>query len=67
MNSDIQKYYLDAIISTLLCLIVVRGYIAFFQIFHPQNHFIVTLPFYQNEKLEPTPTFRYQLLHIRLF
>ena len=57
MNSDIQKYYLDAIISTLLCLIVVRGYIAFFQIFHPQNHFIVTLPFYQNEKLEPTPTF----------
>ena len=67
MNSDIQKYYFDAIISTLLCLIVVGGYIAFFQIFHPQNHFIVTLPFCQNEKLGPTPTFHHQLLHIRLF
>ena len=59
MNSDIQKYYLDAIISTFLCLIVVGGYIAFFQIFYPQNHFIVTLPFYQNVKLGLTPVFHY--------
>ena len=29
---------------TLLYLIVVGGYIAFFQIFHPQNHFTMTLP-----------------------
>ena len=52
---------------TLLCLIVVGGYIAFFQIFHPQNHFIMTLPFYQNVKLGLTPTFYYQTPHIRLF
>ena len=47
--------------GTLLCLIVVGSYIAFFQIFHPQNHFIMTLPFYQNVKLGPTPAFYYQL------
>ena len=45
---------------TLLCLIVAGGYIAFFQIFYPQNHFIMTLPCYQNVKLGPTPTFYYQ-------
>ena len=42
---------------TLLCLIIVGGYISFFQIFHPQNHCIMTLPFYQNVKLGPTPHF----------
>ena len=48
---------------TLLYLIVVGGYIAFFQIFHPQNHFTMTLPpFYQNVKLGPAPTFYYQIL-----
>ena len=45
---------------TLLCLIVVGSYIAFFQIFHSQNIFIMTLLFYQNVKLGPTPTFYYQ-------
>ena len=40
---------------TLLCLIVARGYIAFFQTFNPQNHFIMTLLFYQNVKLGPAP------------
>ena len=45
---------------TLLCLIVAGGYIAFFQIFYPQNHFIMTLPFYQNVKLGPTRKFYYQ-------
>ena len=39
---------------------VVGDYIAFFQIFYPKNHFIITLPFYQNLKLGPTPTFYYQ-------
>ena len=55
---------------TLLCLIVVGGYIAFFQVFHPQNHFTMTSPpFYQNVKLGPTPTFYYQTPspHVRLF
>ena len=45
---------------TPLCLIVVGGYIAFFQIFHPQTHCIMTLSFYQNVKLGPTITFYYQ-------
>ena len=31
------KYYLN---TTLLFLIVIEGFIAFFQILHPQNHFI---------------------------
>ena len=48
---------------TLLCLNVVGGYIAFFQNFHPQNQFIMTLPFYQKVKLGPTPTFYYQPLN----
>ena len=55
---------------TLLCLIVVGGYIAFFQVFHPQNHFTMTSPpFYQNVKLGPNPTFYYQppSPHVRLF
>ena len=53
---------------TLSCLIVVGRYIAFFHIFHPENHFIMTLPFYQNVKLGPIPTFYYQPTspHIRL-
>ena len=45
--------------STLLRLIVVGGYIAFFQIFHLQNNFIMTPPFYQNVKLGPIPKFFY--------
>ena len=53
-----QKLCLLGIIkTTLLCLIVVGGYIAFSQIFHSQNHFIMTLSFYQNVKLGPTPRF----------
>ena len=45
---------------TLLCIIAVGVYIVFFQNFHPHNHFIMThLPFYQNMKLVPTPTFHY--------
>ena len=45
---------------TLLCLIVVGGCIAFFQIFHPQTHCIMILSFYQNVKLGPSITFYYQ-------
>ena len=52
--------------NTLLWLFAVEGYIAFFQIFHTQNDFImIPLPppsFSQNVKLEPTPTFYYQPL-----
>ena len=29
-------------------------------IFYPENHFIMTLPFYQNVKLGSAPTFYYQ-------
>ena len=56
-------YFVKSILpqSTLLRLIVIWIYIAFFQIFHSQNHFIMTLPFYQNVKLGPTPAFYYQL------
>ena len=61
----------SAFCGTLLGLVVVGGYITFFQIFHHQNHFIMTLSFYRNVKLGPTPTFYYQPLilppHIRLF
>ena len=51
------------------CLIAVRGYIAFFQIFHPQNHFIMVLPFYQNVELGPSShiLLATPLLHIRIF
>ena len=51
------------------CLIAVRGYIAFFQIFHPQNHFIMVLPFYQNVELGPSSQILLAtpLLHIRIF
>ena len=60
---------------TLLCLIIVGNYIAFFQNFHPQNHFLMIAPFYQNVKLGPTPTFYYQppppphppIPHIKVF
>ena len=51
------------------CLIAVRGYIAFFQIFHPQNHFIMVLPFYQNVELGPSSHILLATppLHIRIF
>ena len=53
---------------TLLGLNLAGGYIAFSQIVHPQNHYIMTLPFYQNVKLGPTSTFYYQSpSHIRIF
>ena len=49
MHHDTQSetYYddikqIDLKVGTLLCLIVVGAYIAFFQIFHPQNNFIMT-------------------------
>ena len=52
MHHDTQSetYYddikqIDLKVGTLLCLIVVGAYIAFFQIFHPQNNFIMTIHF----------------------
>ena len=58
INSQIHIVHYAS--HTILCLIVVGGYIAFFQIFHPQNHFTMTLPFYKNVRLGPTPTFYYK-------
>ena len=57
--TDKFQHYLP-VNTTLLWLFVAGGYTAFFQIFHPQNNFIMTLPFYQNVKLGPTPAFYYQ-------
>ena len=42
-------------ITAYLFVIVVEGYIAFFQHFHPQNHFVITLPFYENQLPLPIP------------
>ena len=57
LRMRVLPVYVSQMWSTLLCLIVRGGQIAFFQIFHPQNHFIMTPLFYQSLTLEPTNLF----------